>query len=308
MLVNSPLASTMQLHWTVSLRASCLHAAEALAHGQLVVDPILAEAITPAAQELRKAITAAGLPRIQFWRNLVGLSVLVDGLGELAERAVAETVGATRAAPLARNLLASLAGLESSVRRVFPDLRDELALRQLPLREQWETQGPALLQHIASWSDPRVVVPAAQVVLVYPALGGGGAAYLPFNLVHLEAVLTSPLPELPENLRLAWLLAQLGLNLPALSDPIPGDRLPDIAALAMLPVTLQAAQDLQLVEASPEMLDRVLSAWQILTPTSADPVDVLWRWWSTCLETRPRWDVALTALDRMLGGSPPPAS
>jgi len=126
--VNSPLASTMQLHWTVSLRASCLHAAEALAHGQLIVDPILAEAITPAAQELRKAITAAGLPRIQFWRNLVGLSVLVDGLGELAERAVAETVGATRAAPLARNLLASLAGLESSVRRVFPDLRDELAL------------------------------------------------------------------------------------------------------------------------------------------------------------------------------------
>jgi len=151
-----------------------------------------------------------------------------------------------------------------------------------------------------------VVAPAAQVVLVYPALGGGGAAHLPFNLVHLEAVLTSPLPELPENLRLAWLLAQLGL--PALSDPIPGDRLPDIAALAMLPVTLQAAQDLQLVEASPEMLDRALSAWQILTPTSADPVDVLWRWWSTCLETRPRWDVALTALDRMLGGSPPPAS
>ena len=42
--------------------ASCLHAAEALAHGQLVVDPGLAEAITEPAQELRKAINAAGLP------------------------------------------------------------------------------------------------------------------------------------------------------------------------------------------------------------------------------------------------------
>ena len=212
----------MQLHWTVSFRASCLHAAEALAHGQLVVDPALAEAITEPAQELRKAISAAGLPRTQFWRNLVGLSVMVDGLSELAERAVAKTVGTTRAAAIARNLVASIAGIESAVRRAFPNLVDELTLRLPPLREQWDAHGPLLLQSIARWTDPRVVVPEAQVVLVHPALGGGGAAHIAYNNVHIEAVLTNPVPDLPENLRLAWLLAQLGLDLPAFSDQVHG--------------------------------------------------------------------------------------
>jgi hypothetical protein len=291
----------MQLHWTVSVRASCLHAAEALAHGQLVVDSALAEAITEPAQELRKAINAASLPRTQFWRNLVGLSVMVDGLSELAERAVTKTVGTPRAASIARNLVASIAGIESAVRRAFPNLLDELSPRLLPWREQWEVHGPLLLQGVARWTDPRAVVSEAQVVLVYPALGGGGAAHLPFNNVHIEAVLTNPVPELPENLRLAWLLAQLGLDLPAFSDQILGPRLPDVAALAMVPVTLQAAQDAQLLELHPDTVDRALTAWQILTPTDVDPVDVLWRWWSTYLDTRPRWDIALTALDRMLG-------
>ena len=226
---------------------------------------------------------------------------MVDALSELAERAVTKTIGTTRAASIARNLVASIAGIESAVRRAFPNLLDELSLRLLPLREQWEAYGPLLLQSVARWTDPRVVVSEAQVVLVYPALGGGGAAHIPFNNVHIEAVLTNPVPDLPENLRLAWLLAQLGLDLPALSDRIHGPRLPDVAALAMLPVTLQAAQDARLMELSPETVDLALSAWQIQTPTDVDPVDVLWRWWSTYLDTRPRWDIALTALDRMLG-------
>ena len=40
------------------------------------------------AYDLRKAIHAAGLPRTQFWRNLVGLAVLADSVSDLAERAV----------------------------------------------------------------------------------------------------------------------------------------------------------------------------------------------------------------------------
>ena len=101
------------------------------------------------------------------------------------------------------------------MRRAFPNLLDDLSLRLLPLREQWEVHGPLLLQNMARWTDPRVVVAEARIVLVHPALGGGGAAHIPFNNVHIEAVLTNPVPELPENLRLVWLLAQLSLDLPA---------------------------------------------------------------------------------------------
>lgn len=299
--MNVPPTTGMQLEWTVSVRVSCLHAAEALAHGQLIVDPALAAPLTEPAQELRKAITAANLPREAFWRNLVGLAVLTDSLQELTERAVTRTVGAARAATLARDLVAPIASMEHAVRRAVPDLADELKLRLAPLRDQWEGVGPLLLQSVARWTDPRVVVPAARVVLVHPALGGGGAAHLPFNNVHLEAVLTSRVPELPENLRLAWLLAQLGLDLPAFSDHIPGARLPNVAELAMLPVILQAAEDARLTRVDFETIDQALRVWHILTPTNADPVDVLWRWWNTYLDTRPRWDIALTALDRMFG-------
>jgi hypothetical protein len=299
--VNSPSTSSTQFQWTVSLRASCLHAAEALAYGRLVVDPRLAEAVSEPAHELRAAISAEGLPRTPFWRNLVGLCVVVDGWSELAERAVVRTSGAERAPAAAHRVAAALAALEASVRRALPNLADELALRLPPLRDHWEIQGPRLLEHMVRWTDPRVAVPEARIVLVHPALGGGGAAHIAFNNVHLEAVLTNPVPELPENLRLAWLLGQLSLDLPVFCDHISGLRLPDVAALAMLPVALQAAAEAELVSLSPDTIDLALNAWQILTPTDIDPVDVLWRWWSTYVETRPRWDIALTALDRMLG-------
>ena len=69
----------MDLRWLVSFPASCLHAAEAIAHGQLIADTRMAEAIAEPAQILRQTIVAAGLPRTPFWRNLLGLSVAADG-------------------------------------------------------------------------------------------------------------------------------------------------------------------------------------------------------------------------------------
>jgi hypothetical protein len=268
-----------------------------------VVDERLADAITGPAQELRKAIQAAGLPRTPFWRNLVGLSVVVDGLRELAERAVARTVGAAGAGPMAARLVSPLAAVEAAVRGTLPNLLDELALRERPLREHWEARGPGLLHRMARWTDPRVVPSEARVVLVHPALGGGGAAHIPYNNVHIEAVLTNPIPDLPETVRLGWLLAQLNLDLPVFSEQVSGERLPDVAELAMLPVTLQAAAEVELAEFSPEMLDLALKAWNIVTPPDVDTLDVLWRWWGTYVDTRPRWDIAFTALDRMLGAT-----
>ncbi|MHB8970885.1 MAG: hypothetical protein ACYC3X_15320 [Pirellulaceae bacterium] len=301
--MTSPATPTLHLHWTASFRASCLHAAEALAHGQLVGDSRLAEAITGPAQELRQAIHAAGLPRTPFWRHLVGLSVMVDGLRELAERAVSRTVGAPRAEQIAARLVPSIAAVEAAMRKTLPSLLDELTLRERPLREQWEARGPGLLHNIVRWTDPRIVPTEARVVLVHPALGGGGAAHIPYNNVHMEAVLTNPVPDLPEILRLGWLLAQLNLDLPVFSERVSGARLAEVAELAMLPVTLQAAEDVELATVTPEMLDLALQAWNIVTPPDLDAADVLWRWWGTYVETRPRWDVAFTALDRMLGSS-----
>ncbi len=295
-----PSTTTPTLHWTAGLRASCLHAAAVLARGQVLADARLAEAMAGPAQELRQAIQATGLPRDQIWRQLLGLSALVDGLRDLAERAVSRCCGPAVAERAASVLVPPLAAIESAVRSVYPNLLAELALREGPLREQWETCGPGLLRNVTRWTDPRLMPSEAKIVLVHPAMGGGGTAHLAYNLVHIEAVLTNPVPHLPEVLRLGWLLAQLNLDLPAFSDQVHGSRLATIAELAMLPATLQAAEELELATNGPESIDLALQAWNVLTPPDVDPVDVVWRWWSTYLETRPRWDIAFTALDRML--------
>ncbi len=299
--MNTQLSATMDLRWLASFPASCLHAAEAMAHGQLIADARMAEAIAEPAQILRQTIVAGGLPRTQFWRNLLGLSETAEGSVQLAERAVAKTVGAARGESLVSSLAAAISGVELAVRQALPNMLEELALRIRPLREQYEGHGPGLLRSIARWTDPRMIAPSAQVILVHPSMGGGGSAHLAYNNVLIEAVLTNPVPQLPEFLRLTWLLSQLSLDLPVFSETIHGKRLPHVAELAMIPVTLQAAEELDLLTLTSDMIDMALNCWNVVTPPDADPVDILWRWWGTYLETRPRWDIAFTALDRMFG-------
>jgi hypothetical protein len=292
----------MEMHWRVSFSASCLHAAEAISCGQLIADARLAEAITEPAQELRREIVNAGLPRATFWRHLVGLGATIDNNRQLTELAIRKTIGAQqRNDTLATELAGHIAEIEMAVRQAFPDMLEELTLRCKPLREQWEARGPGLLRSMASWTDIGLIAPRADVVLVYPALGGGGVAHLPYNNVRIEAVLANPDPQLPEVVRLGWLLGQLNLDLPVFSESIHGRRLPHVAELAMLPVALQAAEDVELTEVDETSLGRALQTWHVVTPPDLDPVDVLQRWWGTYLETRPRLDIALAALDRMFG-------
>ncbi len=297
--MNTRLSATTELRWQVNFSASCLHAAAAFAHGQLIVEPRMAEAIAEPAQMLRQTVVAAGLPRTLFWRNLVGLTVATDGTLHLAERAVTKTVGAARAEQVAGELAAAIAGVEAAVRQALPNMMEDLSLRLRPMREQWEAHGPGLLKSVARWTDPRVIAEQAQVILVHPSLGGGGSAHVAYNNVLIEGVLTNPIAALPETLRLAWLLAQLNLDLPVFSESIHGKRLPHVAELAMIPVTLKAAEELDLLRLNPETIDLALNSWHVVTPPDTDPVDILWRWWGTFCETRPRWDIAFTALDRM---------
>ncbi len=299
--MNTQLTTTTELKWLASFPASCLHAAEAIARGQLIADSRMAEAIAEPAQILRQTIVSTGLPRTLFWRNLLGFSDMAEGTAQLAQRCVTKTVGAGRAELIAGPIAAAISGVEQAVRRSFPNLLDELALRIRPLREQWEARGPGLLRCIALWTDPRVLVPSAQVILVHPSLGGGGTAHMAFNSVVMEAVLANPQERLPECLRLAWLLSQLNLDLPIFSENIHGKRLLHVAELAMIPVTLQAAQELEVATLDADLIDLALNTWNVVTPADTDPVDILWRWWGTYLETRPRWDIAFTALDRMFG-------
>ena len=211
----------MALNWKVPLTTSCLHAAEGWCRGLAVVDPLLAEVIAIPAAELKAVIESLGVPPGRIWRQLFALSGNSDIARHLAETTLVKTVG--RGQHFEAQLIvlaAALSLLQTVVRKAIPNLTDELALRERPIREQWEARGPGLLCNIANLTEAGVVPEQADVLLVRPAFGGAGGAHLQANSVRIEAVLANPHADLPEVVRLAWLLAQLDLDLPRHSEEL----------------------------------------------------------------------------------------
>jgi hypothetical protein len=100
--------------------------------------------------------------------------------------------------------------------------------------------------------------------------------------------------------RLAWLIAQLQLDLPKFGEQVNAQRLPLVARFAMLPPTLAAAETVELAHFTPELIAAAISAWQLTTPAGVDAAPPVHEWWLTYQETRPPWPIALAALDQML--------
>jgi hypothetical protein len=120
---------------------------------------------------------------------------------------------------------------------------------------------------------------------------------LQYNLVTLEPVSPDPIPELPEFLRLGWLLSMLNLDLPRFSENILASRLPTVTGLAMIPVILTAAQELELGQCNQESMTAAIQCW---LPETADKTATVWEWWDGYTSMRPSWATALTALDQLI--------
>jgi len=291
----------VEVTWRMNGLTSALHAAEAIARNDVLVDSRLADALATPAQQLAAEMEAVGLPAERFWRHLIPLSANLAGRRLLLDAAVTKTIGrGGRVERIVSGLEGCLAAVEIANQSALPNLGEELALREKPLREQWEARGNGLLQQISLVTEDELIVPQCDVLLVHPALGGGGEAHLAYNSARIEAVLANPVNELPEIVRLAWLIAQLQVDLPRYSDSVHADRLPQVARYAMLPPTLFAAEAVELFRFTPEMIGQAISAWRLAGPAEIDAAAVVGQWWQIVVETRPTWSVALTALDRML--------
>jgi len=293
-----------EISWRGHALASALHAAEAFARNQQIqiADSRLAATLRELALRLAAEIRAANLPSARFWANLIPLSANVSVRRQLIETAITKTVGRGQGFEIAVESLDTAVGaLESAMKSALPNLNDELDLRERPLREHWEARGAGMLHRIGQLTEEALIAPQCEVVLVHPALGGGGEAHLPYNSVRIEAMLANPIAELPEVVRLAWLIAQLQIDLPVYSDAIHRDRLPHIARYAMLPPALIAAESVELVRFAPEAMPQAIAAWRLASPPGVDTATLISEWWQTYQETRPPWRIALAALDQLFG-------
>jgi hypothetical protein len=292
----------VEINWRPHPLVSCLHAAEAVSRKLPLTDPRLAAAMEIPAAQLAAEIRAAHLPPERFWRQLVALAAITENRRQLVETAVIRAIGrGPRFEQVVTNLTACVIEVDAAQRAALPNLAHELPLRERPLREQWEARGPGLLFHLGQFTDETLLVEKCDVLLVHPALGGGGEAHLTNNSVRIEAVLANPIAELPEVVRLAWLIAQLKLDLPIHSESIHADRLPHLAQYAMLPAVLAAAEAVELARFTPQTVRQAIIAWRLTEPLGVETAALALEWWRTYQETRPPLRVALAALDQMFG-------
>jgi len=292
----------VEVIWRAKPLVSHLHAAEAMTHSMPLADKRLAQALAVPAAHLAAEIRAANVPPERFWSHLIPQAANTDNRRQLVQSVTIKTAGSSpRLESIVSNVSAAIAAVETSGQTALPNLADELALRERPLREQWEARGPGLLTQLAYLTDEALLVESCPVLLVHPARGGGGAAHLAYNSVRFEAVLANPHAELPETLRLAWLIAQLHLDLPIWSEAINPARLPHVARFAMLPAILAAGEIVELSRLSLESLRLAAQAWHLPSPADIDAPSLVHDWWQTYQTSRPPWRVALAALDQLFG-------
>jgi hypothetical protein len=289
------------LRWIVSSSASAFHAAEAIARQTPLADDALADALMEPAARLAVLVSASGIPGETFWSHVTALAAGIHNNRELADVALDKTIGrGPRQAALIDELTRAFTALEKAFDSILPRCLDDLELRSGPLREQWEARGPGLLSEVAHLTEPSLIAEQADVLLVHPALGGAGSAHLPYNSVRIEAVLANPHHTLPEIVRLAWLLAQLNLDLPLYEGALSRQRMAEMGALAMIPPVLCAAETVELARYDAATLQLALAAWRLSAENHSQAAQTLVEWWTVYGGSHPAWPVALAALDRML--------
>ena len=236
------------IRWKTSLSATCMHAVACRRAGVPAADPQLAAALEPAIDALVAELADALWPVDELLGHLAALSAEFENNRELVTRGLAKLQVKTTEGQIHR-VAGRIADVEAALRRHQPEIVEELAVRGGPLREQWDACGPGMLLEIGRLTDAAVVPEAAEIVLVAPYAGGHGTAHARQNRITLEAVLVNPVPELPETVRIAWLVGQLNSDLPRFADVLPPRGGPRAFRLAMLAPTLAAAATVELVAA-----------------------------------------------------------
>lgn len=295
----------MNLQWIEKLELSALHAAWCITNFPQR-STHCGEVLKDAAERLGHIAKSFELPGVKVSRQKFWETLLVAAANESSKQVLAERLltklDVPTTSPRLTMIVSCLRELKSAFQVDFPNFTQEVTLRKGPLQQQWEAHGPGLLHQVSRFTDSDLLVDSATVFLVQPIIGGAGYAHLLTNCVHVEAVLTNEEPQLPETLRLAWLLSQLDFERPVYSEGINAFNLRRIAGLAMIPPTLRAAEELELCSYSQEIVMRAIEVWHSDVAGAQTNVlaEILVTWWETYESSRPTWNIALTGLDRML--------
>src|SRR6056297_177735 len=284
------------IKWTSSAPGSVLYAAGAVAQNQAVADAALDDLLIGPVSDINSQLGMADLDLAKFWQTLVASGFEEGDDATRCEAALVE-VGCS---PLSTDTLArTIAGKLTDIRLAFnerlPKLAEQLPLRGRPLQTMWEERGPGLVREIRQATHADLLPKRATLCFVQPVCGGGGQIDPLRQRVWVEAMLTNADPAVPEVLRVAWLIARLGMRQAQANRLIDPAHLPAVTALALVPIVMHAGQELELFAPGELPLRRAMELWQ-QAPTP-QMVDVLGDWWEQFSSGETPFPVAIKALD-----------
>lgn len=291
----------MKLAWKTPTLTSAAYAGRVLRRGERSDAVDVSSALVREATDFQAALRQTNLPTAKFWDELVAWSALAETRRAAVERTIRRTAQLPFAPfDLTLEFDGRFARIERELANLKPKLAEELPLRVRPIREAWETVGPGLMRAIERLTEPNLLVGEAMVVVVHPFTGGGGSAHLATDSVTWEGMLVHPHPDLPETLRLAWMLSQLGLDVPRYEQELEEDDIERIAALAMLPATLAAGEELELIRCDESTVALALERWGLFESHRDRAAEALLAWWEAYQERRPPWETALVGLEQIM--------
>ena len=267
------------------------------------------------------------------WARLIAAADLAPDARTLVERWL---LPADRMAAVGEDTLtaasSAVEAIEIATRDAFPQLEPQLKLRTGPIRDQWDGYGPGMIAHTRRLTGLESGSQSVDMLAALP-IGVDGMAFCSpvAAAVVFEAVLTNPLPRLPEVVRLAWCvatllwrsqLAQSGEGFGAAgsaggagsgrgrsprgsrpeqirAEPF---RESDVLAVALLPAILAAAEIVELSRCDELTLGSAIASYTAPLALQIPSTGTLLHWWETYLQTRPPWAIAVEALGRTLRG------
>ncbi|TWU63086.1 hypothetical protein [Crateriforma conspicua] len=213
-----------QVRWSTHGRLSMLHAAHVVAGGAGCVDAATEKAMAAPVTQINARLVSESLDVYRFWDAVIRTAaVRKDGPVQRKaaikdyEQALLDAGGSELQSEQTASAIADLfSSAGSAFDRRFPKLNQQLELRGRPLREAWESYGPGLLNQISKkiWQGqpPDDWWPAkVNGYWVQPMRGGDGGV-APDGRFWIEAMLTDAHRELPEVLRIAYLVTLIAVD------------------------------------------------------------------------------------------------
>lgn len=287
------------LHWKSHPRVTCFYATRVWLHKRHLNYGPLVEALAEPAMDLQRTLLADQFDVEKFLDHLVPLSQRVGNYAELAQETLHRLLHGDRSRLLAPKYRTCLENLAQPFYSILERLSEKHPVNQEWLPQQWQERGAALLKAMVHWSEPEAFGPNCDVVLVHPITDGHGEAYPLHGLICQEAVGANPPGQPPVIVRLAWLVGCMSCHVPRYSDSFENrQRAMQVGMLALLPVTLKAAEELKLAKCDAATLSHVMSHW--LPKNLMRPVTQLWGWWDAYLQVRPGWRESVVALGQIV--------